>query len=251
MIYTVKQVAKIAGISVRTLHYYDEYGLLKPSFVRENGYRIYEEKQLFILQQILFFRELEFPLEDIARIMHSPGYDVRQTLADHKRMLEIKKERIEKLLKAVAKTIKSMEGGDNMKNDDIFASFDDRQMMEYQEEAKKRWGKTKAWEQSRERTKNWTKKDYDQIKKQGEEFTKELARAMDLDIKSPQVQELIDKHHKGIEVFYDCPPEAYRMLGNMYVEDKRFTAFYDKFRPGLAKFVRDAINYYCDLRKGK
>ena len=102
-----------------------------------------------------------------------------------------------------------------------------------------------------ERTKHWTKEDYKRIQKQGEIFTKELAKAMDLDIKSDEVQKLVAQHYQGIETFYDCSYEMYRGLADMYVVDPRYTAFYDKFRPGLAKWLQKAIHYYCDQKQKK
>jgi DNA-binding transcriptional MerR regulator len=249
MAYTVKKLAEITGVSVRTLHYYDEIGLLKPSFIKENGYRYYEEKEILRLQQILFFRELEFPLEDIIKMMGSRNFNSEEALVDQRKLLELKKVRIERLIKTIDKTLKSLKGGDDMNNDDLFASFDDQELVENMQEAKKRWGHTEAYKQSMERTKHWTKIDYERIKEEGKKFTQQLADAMDHDISSPQVQELIAMHHKGIENFYDCSYEMYRNLGDMYITDPRFTAYYNKFRPGLAVWLQKAINYYCDNHK--
>ena len=120
------------------------------------------------------------------------------------------------------------------------------EMKQYQEEVKQRWGNTEAYRQSKERTKHWTKEDYERIKREGNAFTKRLADAMGKDIASKEVQTLVEQHHKGIETFYDCPYEMYRKLGELYVSDKRFTAYYDKFRPGLAAWLKQAIDYYCD-----
>ena len=246
MNYTVKQLAALAGITTRTLHYYDEIGLLKPSFIAGNGYRYYSEKELLLLQQILFFRELEFSLEEIVNIINSSTFNPKQALEEQKKLLTMKKSKLECLINTIDNTIGHMKGGADMTNDDFFNGFSDDQMNQYKEEAKKRWGHTDAYRQSRERTKNWSKEDYKRIKEDGETLTKELAAAMDLDIKSKEVQTLIAKHHKGIEKFYDCSYEMYRGLGNMYADDPRFTATYDKFRPGLAKWLQKAINYYCD-----
>lgn len=249
MSYTVHELSKLAGVSTRTLHYYDEIGLLKPSSVKENGYRQYGEKELLKLQQILFFRELDFPLKEIMKMITSSGFDMREALNGHKKLLRVKGDRIRRLLITIDRTIEKLKGGDKMKNDDLFASFDDTQMKKYREEAKRRWGHTEAYKQSMQRTKHWTKEDYRHIKEKGDAFTKELARAMDMDFKSNEVQELIRQHHEGIEVFYDLPLNGYRLIGNMYVEDKRFTAFYERYRTGLAQFMKNAINYYCDTHK--
>lgn len=248
MEYTVKQLATIAGISVRTLHYYDGIGLLQPSFLKANGYRCYRESELLKLQQILFFRELEFSLEEITKIVHTKDFNALEALTEHKKLLQLRQKRINGLLDTVDTTIAALKGGKNMKTDDMFASFSDVQMEKYKTEAKKRWGNTEAYKQSQERTRNWTKADYKRVAEEGKAFTQKLAAVMDKDVKSPEVQTLIDQHHAGIEIFYDCPPEMYRVLGQMYVQDKRFMEYYDGFKPGLAKFVAEAIAYYCDVR---
>ncbi len=247
--YTINKLAKLAGVSVRTLHYYDEIGLLKPSFIKNNGYRYYEDKELIKLQQILFFRELEFPLEDIKKILSSPHFNRVEVLRQQRSLLKLKRERIDKLLITIDKAINSdlqKIGGESMNTDDLFAAFGDEELVKNMKEAKVRWGNTDAYKQSMRKVKGWTKKDYERIKKEGEEFTKKLADAMDKEINSREVQELIKQHHQGIEYFYDCSIEMYRNLGEMYVSDPRFAKYYNKFRPGLAVWLRDAINYYCD-----
>ena len=249
MRYTVKQLADISGTSVRTLHYYDEIGLLKPSYVAENGYRYYEERELYTLQQILFFKELDFALEDIANIINTPGFNALEALEDQQKLLASEQKRILKLLITIEKTIKTMKGGGKMNTNDIFEPFTDEELNQLKEEAKQKWGETDAYKQSVERTKHWTKADYDRIKAEGIAFTQKLAKAMDLDISSDEVQALVRQHHKSIEVFYDCPIDFYRNLGKMYISDPRFTLYYDKFRPGLAKWLQQAIEYYCDTHE--
>lgn len=236
----------MSGTSVRTLHYYDEIGLLKPSNVKENGYRYYEEKELIILQQILFFRELQFPLEDIRAIIRAPGFRALEALQEHKKLLELKRKKLRGLIQTIDTTINRLKGGETMNGNDLFDSFGDDEMKQYQEEVKQRWGNTDAYKQSLERTKHWTKEDYERIKKEGTVFTKRLADAMGTDVANKEVQDLVAQHHKGIETFYDCSYEMYRKLGELYVSDKRFTAYYDTFRPGLAAWLKEAIDYYCD-----
>ncbi len=170
-------------------------------------------------------------------------------LIDQKRLLELKRKRIDKLLLTIDKAINSVpqkKGGGDMNADDLFASFDDDELVENMKEAKKRWGNTDAYKQSMTRVKNWTKKDYERIKREGKIFTQKLADAMDKEINSREVQELIKQHHQGIEYFYDCSIDMYRNLGEMYVSDQRFAKYYNKFRQGLAVWLRDAISYYCD-----
>lgn len=250
MTYTVKQLAKIAGVSVRTLHYYDEIGLLKPSFIKENGYRYYEEKELLKLQQILFFKELEFSLADIVRIITDPKFNTSEALVDQKKFLEIKKAKIINLLDIIDVTINTLKGGVNIMNNNNTSIADiQNQIDEYKREAKKRWGHTDAYKQSEDRTKHWTKDDYKQLTENGKKFTQELADTMDKGFDSPEFQALIEKHYKGIETFFDCSSEVYRSIAESYVSDPRFKAFYNKFKPGLAEFMQKAINYYCDLQQ--
>lgn len=246
MTFTIQQLAKAAGVTIRTLHYYDEIGLLSPSFVRPNGYRIYEDNELLKLQQILFFRELEFPLDEIARLMRADDFNEKAVLTDQRTLLEMKKERINKLLTTINERLK---GGKHMSDAQLFGSFSRKQMDAYKEEAKKRWGHTDAYKQSAERAKHWTKEDYARIEKEGKEITEKLAKLTDRGIEDPDVQRLIARHYAYIDQFYDVPVSMYRNLGDMYVADTRFTAYYDKFRPGLAAFVRDAIRYFCDRNR--
>jgi DNA-binding transcriptional MerR regulator len=246
MSYTVRKLAKLAGVSVRTLHYYDEVGLLKPSFIKENGYRVYEEKELYTLQQILFFRELEFSLEQIKEIMNAPKFDPLKALREQKKLLRLRKERLNKLIETIDKTIISQRGGEDMTNDDLFNSFSREQIEEYKTEAKERWGQTKAYKQSIERMRSWTSDDYKRVAQEGQDITASIAKVSDFGIESPEVQTQVKRHFEYINEFYDCTAQMYRGLGRMYTEDPRFSAYYEKFKPGLAKFMSEAINHFAD-----
>ncbi len=247
MNYTVKQLAKTAGVSVRTIHYYDEIGLLKPAFVKENGYRGYGEAELLKLELILFFKELDFPLEEIVRIMTSPNFDTMAALTDQKKYLELKEAKVKRQIVTINKAINNPRGAEIIMQTTTTTIQD--KMEEYKKEAKARWGNTDAYKQSKERTAHWTKADYDRIAESTKTLTQELADTMDNGFDSPEFQALVDQHHQGIEVFYDCSPEMYRGLASMYVTDPRFKDFYDKFRPGLAEALQKAINYYCDQKE--
>lgn len=134
-----------------------------------------------------------------------------------------------------------------IQDEELYDAFKDDDVKHYQDELKHRWGDTDAYKQSMARVGKMTKAQMDTLKEDGKKLTQKLADAMDKDIKSVEVQELIAEHYKGIQFFYDCSLPMYRNLGTMYVDDARFTAYYDKFRPGLAVFVRDAIEYFCDV----
>jgi DNA-binding transcriptional MerR regulator len=253
MRYTVKQLSTVAGVSARTLHYYDEIGLLKPAFSGSNGYRYYEEKELLLLQQILFFRELEFSLEQIKVIITAPTFDARRAMEDQRKMLQMKRDRIDQLLMTIKKTIQTNKGGEFMKSDDLYGGFSKKQMDEYKEEAKKRWGNTDAYKQSVAKTEHFTKADYDRIAKEGVALTQQIAdvREKGFAISSPEVQQLIRRHYDSLRTFYEPNYELYRGLGQMYVDDPRFTAYYEKFGKGLAVFMRDAIIHFCTVQETK
>jgi len=245
MPYTISQLARLANISVRTLHYYDEIGLLKPSLVAKNGYRYYEQDELLRLQQILFFRELDFPLDEIKRIINNPAADKTQILRDQKNLLRLKRNRLDRLMKTIDKTIKTMNNEQAMNGEELYDPFKDDDVKQYQEEAKQRWGNTDAYKQSMERVSKMTKNEREQLKKDGEAHTQAIADNMEKGIEHPDVQALIGKSHEGSNFFYDCDVKMFRNLGEMDVGDPRFTAYYEKFKPGVAQFMKDANAYYC------
>ncbi len=253
MHYTVKQVAKISGVSVRLLHYYDEIGLLKPSFIKENGYRYYEEKELLQLQQILFFRELEFPLEQIKKIMKSPQFNSLHALIDQQKLLELKKQRVEGMLITINKTINALKGGGSMTNDDTFSAFNDPTYQKYRDEVQERWGHTDAYKQSMERVGKMSKDDLERVKAEAEDITQTTAELMkkEFSFNSVEVQKQVDRFYQHLHHFYEPSYELFKGLGQMYVDDPRFTKVYEKRAEGFAAFMRDAMAFYADahLRK--
>lgn len=249
MAYTVKAVADIAGISVRTLHHYDEIGLLKPAKVNASGYRLYTEGDLERLQQVLFFKELGFGLTDIKEIIDSPGFNRREALRQHRQLLLERQERITKLIQSVDRTLDAIERGIHMDKKDMFGGFDHSK---YEEEARQRWGHSQEFQESVRRTKKYTKEDWAQIQKEGGEVYQGLVSVMDRDPADPEVQEWVRRHHEQINKwFYQCSLEIYRNLGIMYVADQRFTDNIDKYATGLSVFLRDAMAAYCDRLEGK
>jgi DNA-binding transcriptional MerR regulator len=250
MNYTINKLANLAGVTVRTLHYYDEIGLLHPAYLADNGYRYYGEKELLKLQQILFFRELDFPLEKIKEMAKSPNYHALTALADQKELLKLKKKRLEKLLTLIDKTMKDLQQKNQIKNPkELYDPFKDQEYLKHKREVEERWGSSEAYKQSMQRVKQLTKIQMEKLKADGKKFNQELANSMDKGIEHEDTQALIEKHYQGIKFFYDCSLEMYRNLGNMYVEDLRFSAMYEGFRPGLARFIQAAINYYCKVHK--
>lgn len=251
MAYTVKVVADMAGISVRTLHHYDQIGLLKPASTSAAGYRLYSQADLERLQQILFFRELGFTLREIKRILESPGFDRRKALAAHRELLEEKRRRLERLIASIDRTIDALERGVSMDGKMMFDGFDEKKLAEYREEARARWGE--VVDESYRRTEKYTKADWAAIGAESDEINRAMAEMMDREPTDPEVQRRIGQWYRLInDRFYECTPEMFRGLGDGYVEDSRFTEFYDKYRPGLAKFMRAAMHAYADrLAKGQ
>ncbi len=249
MAYTVNQLAKIAGVSVRTLHHYDAIGLLRPGRGEKNGYRRYGEEDLLRLQQILFFRELEFPLAEIRRILAAPGFDMRAALRDQRALIALKKRRLDGLMRTIDKTLRKIERKTPMHDEELYGDFSKEEMDAYAKEAKERWGHTEAYRQSAERVKKLGKDDWKRIKDDGERLMKEIAARRTEDPASPAVQALIARHYDALRTFYEPNVEMYRGLADMYVADPRFAAYYEKYAPGLATFMRDAMHAFCDARK--
>ncbi len=246
MSYSVRQLARLSGVSVRTLHYYHEIGLLKPAFIKKNGYRSYEEKELILLQQILFFRELDFSLQEIRDIICRPNFQVVTALQDQRQMILLKQKRLSRLIKTIDTTIKHMNQQTSPQDEELYNAFQDTDVKNYQAEVKARWGNTQAYKQSQERTKKMTKSQMQKIKDEGTALTQSIADNMNKGIASPEIQHLITQHHASINQFYDCSLDMYRNLGKMYIEDPRFSTYYNKFNANLAAFMHQAINYYCD-----
>jgi MerR family transcriptional regulator, thiopeptide resistance regulator len=249
MAHTVGSVAELAGVSIRTLHHYDEIGLLKPAQMTASGYRLYTDADLERLQQVLFFRELGFSLHEIKEIISSPGFDRRQALQEHRQLLQERQDRLGRLILSIDQTLDAMERGIAMDEKAMFDGFDPSQ---YEEEARQRWGHTEAYKESARRTKQYTKADWDAIKQESAAINQGLAGLMDRSPSDPEVQEWIRRHHQQInDRFYTCSTEVYRGLGDMYVADERFAANYEQVKPGLAQFMHAAMQAYCDKLEGK
>jgi DNA-binding transcriptional MerR regulator len=251
MTYTVQKLATLAGISVRTLHYYDEIGLLHPAGVKKNGYRYYEEGELLKLQQILFFRELDFPLEDIKRILSSPTFNMTEALRDQKKLIELKKTRLTKLVQTIDKTLKKINKQTIMKDEELYGNFSKEEMERYTEEAREKWGRTEAFKQSEVRVKKMGKEGLKKVLTESGKLTVEIAECMKNGEKptNEKAQKLIARHYDGLRAFYEPNLELYRGLAEMYVADERFKQNYEKVAPGLAEFMRGAMIAYCDKKK--
>lgn len=239
---TVHEVRDRTGVSVRTLHYYDEIGLLKPAKVTEAGYRLYDDEALRRLATILFFRELEFPLKQIRDILNNPLFDRRAALKDQLALLKLRKKHTEKLIALAEKNM--MEEG---REDMDFSAFDRTEMDQYAEEARERWGGTAAYEESRKKMQSYGKEDYDRLAADMGSVFAEFARLRGSDPAAPEAQAAVQKLQDLItDRCYTCTDEILAGLGEMYVADERFTKNIDLAGEGTAAFASEAIRIYCD-----
>ena len=241
---TVGDLARLAKISVRTLHHYDEIGLLKPADRSDAGYRLYSADDLERLQVILFFRELGFALPDIARIMNDPSFGRREALLAQRELLAEKARRTEAMLTAIDVTLAAMKKGKTMNKSEMFEVFGGFDPSQYDAEVQQRWGDSEAYRDSAKRTGGYSKEQWKQIKAEGDEIERGLAERLEAGA-SPDdadVMDLVERHRLHIDRwFYPCSLEMHVGLGEMYVSDARFGAHFDELRPGLAPFIRDAI----------
>lgn len=241
---TIKEFANLSGVSVRTLHYYDEIGLLKPSFVDDQtGYRFYDEISLERMQEIMFYRELEFSLKRIQEILSSPNYDTRKAFEEQKRLLTLKKERLERIISAVDHA---------MKGENVMKVFDNNEFEkscnQYEAEVKEKWGHTDAYTEYANKSKGYSKEKYASLADGMEQMMGAFALCMEKGEKpdAAEAQELVKKLQNFItENYYTCTNEILSGLGQMYVGDERFMKNIDKHGKGTAQYISEAISVYC------
>jgi DNA-binding transcriptional MerR regulator len=243
--YSVGQVARFAGITVRTLHHYDEIGLLRPSERSAAGYRRYSEPDLDRLQQVLFYRELGFSLEEIAVILDDPGGDPVTHLRRQHELLRRRIGRLEAMAAAVERAMEARKMGISLTPQERFEVFGDFDPEQYAEEAEERWGGTDAFEQSHRRTARYTKDDWRAITAEAGEVLQAFAAAFaeGAPAEGERATDVAERHRAHItRWFYDCTYEIHKGLGEMYVTDPRFAANYERVAEGLSRYVRDAIH---------
>ncbi len=246
--FTVKQLSKLAGITPRTLHHYDEIGLLKPSRVGDNGYRYYGEDAVLRLQQILFYRELDIPLDDIKKIMGRRDYDVMGALQSHKEALSKQAVRINRLIQTVENTINHLKGNKTMSNENLFEGFSEEQQEKYAQEAEKIYDP----ETVRESNRKW--KAYSAAKKEailaeGSAIYNDMIAVIPKGANSAEVQAIVERWRKHMDYFWTPNLEQLLGIANGYTDDPRFKANFDKMDPRLAEFMRDAVKVYVDAKK--
>jgi DNA-binding transcriptional MerR regulator len=256
MEYTVQKLAKLAGISTRTLRYYDEISLLKPARINSSGYRIYGAKEVDRLQQILFFRELGVSLESVRDIVTAPSFNGQKALQEHHEKLLEKREQLNQLIANVEKTLAVTEGRTIMSDKEKFEGFKQTLLQEnekkYGKEIREKYGNDTI-EKSNQKFKNMTQEQYEEVTKLAEDIVEKLQAAFKTgDPAGKLAQKAADLHRKWLSYYWDSySKEAHAGIAQMYVEDERFTAYYDKEQPGTAKFLRDAIFIYTGTSHDK
>lgn len=242
MAYTIKEISEMAGISSRTLRYYDEIGLLSPSSRTEAEYRIYEEKEVEKLQQILFFKEMGFELKKIKDIIENPQFDSRDALENHRKILELKEKRIQALISLVEKTLR---GERVMSLKEFNLSEMEAFQEKYAKEVEEKWGHSNEYKESAKRTEKYSKDDWNDINTQYQKTFMKFGRLMDLSPEDEKVQVLVKEWQNFISKnFYNCTDEILAGLGQMYIYDERFKTNIDKEREGLAEYINKAIEIY-------
>ena len=243
MRYSIGSLSKLSGVSIRALHHYDKLGLLRPSEVSQSGYRYYDDAAVEKLWQILFYRELDFPLNEIAQILTSPAFDRDRALAEHRNLLLQKRERLDRLITLVSN---AMKGETEMEFKPFDTSEIDALRNQYAEEAKSRWGNTEAYRESTRKAAKWTPEDKAAMEAKSGEIFSAFAALVGSDPASAEAQALVSRWKAFIsESYYNCTDEILAGLGQMYVLDERFTKNIDKFGAGTAQFMSDAIAVYC------
>ena len=254
MEYTVQKLGSLAGISTRTLRYYDEIGILTPARISSSGYRIYGQKEVDKLQQILFYRELGVSLESIKDIVSAPSFNGANALMEHREKLLGKREQLDMLIANVDKTIALTEGRIKMSNKEKFEGFKQKMVddneKKYGKEVREKYGKDTV-EKSNAKVMNMSQEQYDEVTALAAQVTETLAEAFATGNPAGELaQKAADLHKKWLTYYWsEYSKEAHAGLAQMYVDDSRFTAYYDEKQPGTAEFLRDAILVYAGMNK--
>lgn len=251
MAYTVKEVSRLSGVSVRTLHYYDGIDLLKPSYVGENGYRYYDEQQLLRLQQIMFYREMDMPLKQIREALdQEQELGTLKLLRQHRQRLLNKAHHLHNLIYTIDYTIAHLEGDAQMPPEKLYEGFDKEKQEKYEQDIIARYGEdsTDLILESKEKMQQWSKQDYLDSQQELEKINKQMTEILEAghSPESEQTQTAIRTHFNFIRRFYTPTKEVYSGLGDLYVEHPDFRKLYDSYHPQLAEFFRDAMKVFAD-----
>lgn len=253
-VYTVKQMAKLSGVSVRALHHYDAIGLLRPRAVGANGYRYYDRQDLLRLQQILFHRALETPLKDIQAALDDPAFDLAAALRTHRERLAAEVERYAKLVDVVDRTLADLKGDETMEDKDMFKGFDPEKQARHEAELVERYGDGMAEQiaHSKAGMKSWGKADWDGFKQEGVAIEHDMAKALaqGLPADSDAVAGIMRRHWAWIGKSWnrEPTPAAFTGLGQLYLDSPEFTERYEAIAPGLTEYLATAMRVFAEKR---
>ena len=238
---TVSEVAELAGVTVRALHYYDEIGVLKPSGRSESGYRLYAHEDLLRLQEILAWQQLGFTLREVVALLDEPDYDRAGALARQRGLAEAERARFAEMVAALDEALAALREGRRLEEANMFEGFEPGH---YADEAERLWGGTRQYRESQRRVARYGDEDWQRMRREAEEIASGFAACLadGCEPSEARALDLAERHREHIgRWFYDCPPTCHRGLGDLYVSDPRFRATWDRRRGGLAEFVRSAI----------
>ena len=253
--YSVKALSKLAGVSVKTLHHYDKIGLLKPNTRTEARYRLYGPEEILRLQQILFYKELDFPLQEIRDIMDDPDYDMVSALSNHKDALKARRQRIDVLINTIDKTINHQLKQNTMKPEELYEGLPKETARAYRKEAIKQYGQS-AVETSEKSLMKLSKAELSALKREQQDVTALLFSLANHSPESENVQAAIERHYIVTRKFWgtfqskDPQLDQYAGLGQLYENDERFTMVNGQPQPKFATFLKQAMYYYANQKKG-
>ena len=251
--YSAKDLSKLAGVSVRTLHHYDEIGLLKPAIRTEAKYRLYGENELLKLQQILFYKELDFSLKEIVEILDNPDFDLIKAFETHRQALISRQKKISVMLNTIEKTVSNLKGKKMIAGEELYEGFSTQQVTEVRNEAIEKYGEEKVTT-SENYLKKLSKEQLEQLKNQQKEIFKNLFALLDKAPESEVVQMGIARHYKNTRTFWGTDGSSvsqwreYKGLGELYIADERFTLIDGKSHPQFAQFLSKAMTYFANTQ---
>jgi DNA-binding transcriptional MerR regulator len=249
--YSVQQLAKLSGVSIRTLHLYDEMGLLKPHIRTDARYRLYREAELLRLQQILFYKELDFPLKEIQQILDEPGFDLIEALKSHQKGLQARKKRLNVLLKTIDNTLQTLQNKTMLNLDELYNGLSREESAAYRKEAIAAYG-NEVVEKAEKHLKTLDKQALQVLVARQKDLARQLALLKDEDPQAAKVQELVHAHYENTRQLWgtadalDKQADAYEGLGKLYLADERFTQVDGKSDPEFREFLSLAMTYYAD-----
>ncbi|MDC7232188.1 MAG: MerR family transcriptional regulator [Spirochaetales bacterium] len=247
--YSIGEMARITGVTKKTLHHYDRISLLSPEGREENGYRVYTVENLIRLQQVLFFKELGFSLKQISDLMGDPSFELRESLMEHRKLLKLKQKRLGQLVKTIDLTLWELEREGDLIMSDLFKGFDSSKEKEYRREAREKYDPVLV-AQSEQNYKNMREDQKKAWQEKLDACHRQIAGAIGrLPADAEEVQEAVGGMHRLFNDFYDCSTEIFRGLGQMYCDDPRFRATYEAYHPKMPEYLREAMAVYSDRKE--